>query len=79
MLNAYGKYAFINYPVNKWNLIQANVLGGLMVFDKGSRNTDVIYGLAASYNYDNVIGFELNTKLNFQAENSTSASLIGYF
>lgn len=79
LLNAYGKFAFINYPVNKWNLIQANLIGGIMTIDRGAKQVDLIYGIAASYNYDNLIGFELSTKVNFEAETSTSANLIGYF
>lgn len=77
MLDAYGKYAFVNYSINKWNQIQVSGLGGALAADKHA--TQLIYGLAASYNYDNVIGFELSTKLNFDAEASTSANLIGYF
>lgn len=79
MFDIYGKYSFINYPVNKWNLIQVSILGGGMALDRHSQGGQLIYGVAASYNYDNLIGFELNTKVNFDAEAFTSANLIGYF
>ncbi|MBL7544525.1 MAG: hypothetical protein JNL11_11975 [Bdellovibrionaceae bacterium] len=79
MFNAYGKFNFVNYPVNKWNLIQVSLLGGLMGYDRSTQAVNVIYGAAASYNYDNLIGFELSTKVNLEARSSTSASLVGYF
>lgn len=79
MFDIYGRYSFVNYPVNKWNLIQISLLAGVMGMDKHARGTQPIYGASASYNYDNMLGFELNTKVNIDAEASTSANLIGYF
>lgn len=79
LLDVYGRYSFVNYPVNKWNLIQVSLLGGVMAMDKHTQGTQLIYGASASYNYDNMLGFELNTKVNVDAEASTSANLIGYF
>ncbi|MBL7556629.1 MAG: hypothetical protein JNM24_12485 [Bdellovibrionaceae bacterium] len=79
MVDVYGRYSFVNYPVNKWNLIQVGLLAGLMGMDRHTRGTQPIYGASASYNYDNMLGFELNTKVNIDAEASTSANLIGYF
>lgn len=79
VLSAHGKYSFVNYPVNKWNLIQVSLLGGVMAVERLADQPTLIYGAAASYNYDNLIGFELNTKVNIRAEASTSANLVGYF
>lgn len=79
MVDIYGRFAFVNYPVNKWNQIQVSLLGGAMAMDKHDKSTNLIYGAAASYNYDNLIGFELNTKVDLDAQASTSANLIGYF
>lgn len=79
MLDVYARYSFVNYPVNKWNLIQVSLLGGVMGMDKHTQGTLPVYGASASYNYDNMLGFELNTKVNVDAEASTSANLIGYF
>ncbi|GEM_PF-2597561 len=79
MFDVYGRYSFVSYPVNKWNLIQVSLLGGVMAMDKQTQATQPIYGAAMSYNYDNMLGFELNTKVNIDAEASTSANLIGYF
>lgn len=79
VFDIYGRYSFINYSVNKWNLIQVSLLGGAMTMNRTDNPTQVIYGAAASYNYDNLLGFELSTKVNTYAEASTSASLIGYF
>lgn len=79
MFDVYGRYSFVNYPVNKWNLIQVSLLAGVMGMDRDARQTQPIYGAAMSYNYDNMLGFELNTKVNLDAEASTSANLIGYF
>ena len=78
-ISAYGKFSFVNFPINKWNLVQVSLLGGVMAVDKTSASLEPVYGASASYNYDNLIGFELNTKVNVQAEASTSANLIGYF
>ncbi len=77
--SAYGKYSFVNYPINKWNLVQVSILGGMMVVEHSSDVTDGIYGAAVSYNYDNIIGFELNSKVDLRAESFNSANLIGYF
>ncbi len=77
--SAYGKYSFVNYPINKWNLVQVSILGGMMVVEHSTDVTDGIYGAAVSYNYDNIIGFELNSKVDLRAESFTSANLIGYF
>lgn len=79
MVDIYGRFAFVNYPVNKWNQIQVSLLGGAMAMDRHDISTNLIYGAAASYNYDNLIGFELNTKVDLAAQASTSANLIGYF
>ncbi|OYZ21713.1 MAG: hypothetical protein B7Y39_08935 [Bdellovibrio sp. 28-41-41] len=79
MVDIYGRFSFINYPVNKWNQIQVGLLGGAIAMDKHDKSTNLIYGAAASYNYDNLIGFELNTKVDLDAQASTSANLIGYF
>ncbi len=79
MVDVYGRFAFVNYPVNKWNQIQVGLLGGIMAMDKHDKSTNLIYGASASYNYDNLIGFELNTKVDLDAQASTSANIIGYF
>lgn len=79
MVDIYARFAFVNYPVNKWNQIQVSLLGGAMAMDTHGKSTNMIYGAAASYNYDNLIGFELNTKVDLDAQASTSANLIGYF
>lgn len=78
-LSGYGKYSFVNFPVNQWNLIQVNLLGGISVYDRYANNIQPVYGASASYNYDNLIGFEFGTRVNLKAESSTSANLIGYF
>lgn len=77
MFDIYGRFDFVNFPVNRWNLIQVSLLGGGISVDRDK--TQLIYGMAVSYNYDNLLGFELNTKVNWDAEASTSANLIGYF
>lgn len=78
-LSAYGKFSFVNFPINRWNLIQVSFLGGVANINWSTEVVDAFYGAAASYNYDNLIGFEFNTKVNIRAESSTSANLIGYF
>jgi hypothetical protein len=75
----YAKYSFINFPVNQWNLIQMHLLGGVSVYDKYSNSVQPVYGASAEYNYDNLIGFELGTRVNLKAEASTNLNLIGYF
>jgi hypothetical protein len=79
VLSAYGKYSIVNLSVNKWNLVQVSLLGGVMDTSASTSKTLLNYGAAVSYNYDNLIGFELNTKVNQYAESATSANLIGYF
>lgn len=79
VLSVYGKYSIVNLSVNKWNLVQVSLLGGVMDTSASTSNTLLNYGAAVSYNYDNLIGFELNTKVNQYAESATSANLIGYF
>lgn len=76
---AYGKFSFVNYSINKWNLLQLNVLGGLSLVENIKSNPQIIYGAAMAYNYDNLLGFEVDTKINTKAEPMTSASFIGYF
>lgn len=78
-LSAYGKYSFVNYGINKWNLLQLNLLGGAATVEKMAPAVQLIYGASVSYNYDNLIGFEVDSKINSNAENFTSANLIGYF
>lgn len=79
VFSGYGKYSIVNLSVNKWNLVQVSLLGGVMDASVSVSNTLLNYGAAVSYNYDNLIGFELNTKVNQYAESATSANLIGYF
>lgn len=77
--NAYGKYSFVNYPLNRWNLLRVSVLGGAMIVNQAPQAAKLIYGAAISYNYDNTIGIELNTKLTPSTTTTTSANIIGYF
>lgn len=79
VFSAYGKYSIVNLSVNKWNLVQVSLLGGVMDTSASASNILLNYGAAVSYNYDNLIGFELNTKVNQYAESAISANLIGYF
>ncbi|MCK6597778.1 MAG: hypothetical protein L6Q37_05390 [Bdellovibrionaceae bacterium] len=76
---AYAKYAFINYPLNRWNQIQVSALGGVSHIQKMQEGFDAIYGASISYNYDNLIGFEVDSKINTKAEALTSAGFVGYF
>lgn len=78
-LAAYGKYSFVNYDVNRWNLLQLNLIGGAQVVERMSPGAQLIYGASISYNYDNTLGFEIDSKINMDAESFSSANLIGYF
>lgn len=75
----YGKYAIVNYSLNKWNLMQLHVLGGISSIEKMKPTPQPVYGAALTYNYDNLIGMELDSKVNTEAESLSSLSLIGYF
>lgn len=78
-LAAYGKYSFVNYDVNRWNLLQLNLIGGAQAVERMNPNAQLIYGASISYNYDNTLGFEVDSKINMDAESFSSANLIGYF
>lgn len=79
MGSLYGKFSFVNYPVNKWNLIQINLLGGVNYMQKVQNFPAFIYGASVSYNYDNLIGLEIDSKIDLDAQAITSANVIGYF
>lgn len=79
VLTGFGKFSFVDYPINRWNLLQLNLIGGLSAYSKYGNNLQAIYGASLAYNFDNLIGFELGTKVNLKAEASTNMNLIGYF
>lgn len=79
VFDVFGKFSFVDYSVNKWNQIQFGLLAGAMNVYVASSDFQPIYGAAASYNYDNTIGVELNTKVNSKSEAFSSANVVGYF